>query len=194
MNAFPAFHPSAGVLHAIAYPLAEKGLRSTKCYTGHHAQHPGFVSLGMCDVGCNENNMAFTNTSELIISVDPQEELSKQLTALSSQVVHLQSEIMRRGQLSGQLHQQLQADLPSSYINGHVSQPDPMQAISLRTSSTQPRISQEDVSPADASGASPQSSPSGQDQASESPVEEDDQARQPGLLLPPGNCASQSLS
>lgn len=114
----------------------------------------------------------------------PQEELSKQLTALSSQVVHLQSEIMRRGQLSGQLHEQLQADLPSSYINGHVSQPDAMGALSLRASPGPLRMSQDAVSPADASGVSLQSSSRGQDETTE-PAEVDDQARQPGQLLLP---------
>ena len=87
---------------------------------------------------------------------------------------------MRRGQLSGQLHEQLQAASPSSHINGNASLSDPMGALSFRTSSAQPRMSQEADSPADAAGASPQSSPSGQDEASEGAAEEDDQARQPG--------------
>ncbi|KAK9864948.1 hypothetical protein WJX84_009086 [Apatococcus fuscideae] len=114
------------------------------------------------------------------------EELSKQLTALSSQVSHLQGEIMRRGQLSGQLHEQLQADLPVSYINGRASLSDPIGAISLRPSPTQSLITQETVSPTDTSKTSEQETATEQNQAGASSVDVDDQARQPGVVVAAG--------
>ena len=101
--------------------------------------------------------------------------------ALSSQVVHLQSEIMQRGQLSGQLHEQLQ-DLPSSYINGRASLSDPVGAIPLKTSTGGSQPIKEAVSPSETSGAAQLKTLPEQGQAAASPAETDDQARQPGTF------------
>ncbi len=114
-----------------------------------------------------------------------QAQLSKQLTALSSQVVHLQSEIMRRGQLSGQLQEQLQAGLPISHINGHESTSEAMSksTLQLRTSTPEVDVSSSSIhpeqSPVDGmQQEAPDSlnSPSGSERAAETT----DAARQPG--------------
>ena len=117
-----------------------------------------------------------------------QAELSKQLTALSSQVVHLQSEIMRRGQLSGQLQEQLQAEPLVSPINGHVSMPDAMAGKAIQLQTTAPDVLHGADSTASSSsqeatsGLETTASPSNAAGPAHA-AETTDAARQPGVSL-----------